>query len=547
MVKKLSIRGRERRWLPASQLRLIPRGDGMPGIEGYAAPFNQKSADIGFREIVMPGAFDRTLANNADVRGLIDHNPPMVLGRTKSGTLVLKTDDYGLHISVRQLPDTSYARDLVVKMERGDVDGMSFAFDTRVDKWRTEDGEEIRELHDIELFDVSVVTYPAYPQTEVALRSLQAYVESRQVSPDAFRVTPFADLPIVRDDLWNPNEDTDADIIAEVNEGGENWDAMKDANLAFAPGDERGGNPPTQANAYKLKVARRIDGTLTVFFRQLASRIAILNGARGGVDVSTTVRQAAFNHAMRYYDKLEIPEEDRPDFNPRFKGQAMKENRGENLGAALTEAVEAMVSDDVTHADVVGRLAEAAGVEMETVSRILNGSTRCPPVERVSIFAEVLGVSVSSLTDAALQDGCDPTLYSAVRSKACPSCRADGGEKRGAGLSSLIEGLIEDMITEDLARDDIIERLGRAAGIAPDTVNQIVLGTIDCPPARRLTGFARVLDVSARRLADAAIADGCDEDLYAGIRSQSPKGGSSDPLAMKRRRLELEERTMGSL
>lgn len=415
MVVKHQIRGRERRCLKISELRVVPQADGTQKIEGYAAVFGQKSEMLGFfREIVMPGAFDRTLANNADVRFLVDHSPPMVLGRTKSGTLQLKADNHGLKVTLPNLPDTSYARDLVVKMERGDVDGMSFAFDTRTDRWRTEDGEEIRELIDVDLFDVSIVTYPAYPQTEVALRSLNAYRETRQVATDDFQVTPFADLPIDREALWNPNEDSDAEIIAEINEDGENWDAMKDANLAFAPGDETGGDPPTQANAYKLKVARRIDGTLTVFFRQLANRVAVINGGRGGVDIPDSVRREAFDHAMRYYDKLEIPEDERPEFATASK----REKRGEVLGSMLSDAVDGMVTDDLPRADIIQQLADAAGISSSTVNQIINGSIQCPPVDRIEAFAGVLDVSIASLTDAALQDGCDPDLYSSVRSTA---------------------------------------------------------------------------------------------------------------------------------
>lgn len=413
MVEKQTVRGRERRCLPVSELRLIPaRGGGMPGIEGYAAVFNQKSADMGFREIVLRGAFDRTLANNSDVRGLVDHASPMVLGRTKSGTLLLEVDEHGLKMKIPTLPDTSYARDLVVKMEREDVDGMSFAFDTRSDRWRTEDGEEIRELVDVDLFDVSVVTYPAYPQTEVALRSLKAHHETRQVEPSDFQVTPFADLPIEAEDLYNPNEDSASELNDEITEGGENWEAMKDSNLTFAPGDETGGDPPTQANAYKLKIARRVNGTLTAFFRQVAASVAIINGSRGGVDVSESVKRDAFDHAMRYYDKLDIPQDERPEFNPR----STREKRGEVLGNALSDAVDAMVTDDLPRADIIQQLADAAGIEPSTVNQILSGSIQCPPVDRVTAFAGVLGISVSSLADAAVQDGCDPDLYSSARS-----------------------------------------------------------------------------------------------------------------------------------
>lgn len=168
----------ERRYLTRQASKLELRAQqGKPTIEGYAIVFNSVSLNLGgFRELVLPGATTESL-KTADVRCLIDHEPCKILGRNTKGTLRLTEDDHGLKIS-DDLPDTSYARDLleIMSPERQDVDGMSFGFNCLDEEWtQTEDGIPLRRLIKIELFDVSVVTYPAYPSTEVALRSLRAH------------------------------------------------------------------------------------------------------------------------------------------------------------------------------------------------------------------------------------------------------------------------------------------------------------------------------------------------------------------------------------
>lgn len=141
-------------------------------LTGYAAVFNQWSEDIGgFREIILPGAFDRAISN-ADVRALINHDPNYVLGRTTSGTLRLEEDEIGLRVEIK-LPNTQYANDLVMMMKRGDINQMSFGFSVDKDRWYEEDGSMRREVYSISrLYDVSVVTFPAYPQTIAQARDV---------------------------------------------------------------------------------------------------------------------------------------------------------------------------------------------------------------------------------------------------------------------------------------------------------------------------------------------------------------------------------------
>ena len=142
-------------------------------LVGYAAVFNAPSHDLGgFREIVAPGAFKRTLADSASVTALYNHNADQVLGRVGSGTLRLEEDDTGLRFEL-DLPDTSYARDLSALVQRGDVAGCSFAFNTRPggEQWEEINGETIRTLTALDLGEITITAQPAYPDTSVAKRN----------------------------------------------------------------------------------------------------------------------------------------------------------------------------------------------------------------------------------------------------------------------------------------------------------------------------------------------------------------------------------------
>lgn len=149
----------------------VRASDGGRTIAGYAAVFNSET-DIGgyFREQIAPGAFSPSL--KGDVRALFDHDTAHVLGRTKSGTLRLAEDDKGLAVEI-DLPDTQTARDLTASMERGDIDGMSFGFRVTKQEWDETQDPPLRTIREVELFEVSVVTFPAYADTEIALRTRQ--------------------------------------------------------------------------------------------------------------------------------------------------------------------------------------------------------------------------------------------------------------------------------------------------------------------------------------------------------------------------------------
>jgi uncharacterized protein len=178
---------REFRIFKKSEIR-AKKGD-KPGIEGHAAVFNQLSEDLGwYREKIMPGAFSAHLKTDPDIRCLFNHDPSAVLGRTKSGTLRVKEDKQGLQYDC-DTPDTQVARDLMTSIDRGDVDQCSFGFRVVSQKWSEEPDPAdpsskrkmiVREVHAAEVFDVSPVTYPAYPQTDVNARA----AELRSLFPD---------------------------------------------------------------------------------------------------------------------------------------------------------------------------------------------------------------------------------------------------------------------------------------------------------------------------------------------------------------------------
>tara|TARA_R110000824_G_scaffold161138_1_gene336340 strand:+ start:3645 stop:4223 length:579 start_codon:yes stop_codon:yes gene_type:complete len=141
-------------------------------LEGYASVFGTPY-DLGrFDEVVEAGAFTRALDEGQDVRALIDHDPAKIIGRSKNGTLEMREDSHGLFTRIH-LPDTQEARDLATLVERGDLDAMSFGFTVQADRWESKEGRNTRYISDVDLYDISVVSFPASISTEVALRSME--------------------------------------------------------------------------------------------------------------------------------------------------------------------------------------------------------------------------------------------------------------------------------------------------------------------------------------------------------------------------------------
>ena len=165
------------------EVRAEQTSDGM-SFSGYAAVFDSPSEPLPFIETIAPGAFSRSLKSNNEVKMFVNHNSDQVLASKRAGTLRLREDSKGLFVEA-DLPDTTYARDLSVLMQRGDVTSMSFGFSVPAggDSWS--DGST-RRLNEVRLHEVSVVTgFPAYEATSASVRSLVALAQRTNLDADA--------------------------------------------------------------------------------------------------------------------------------------------------------------------------------------------------------------------------------------------------------------------------------------------------------------------------------------------------------------------------
>lgn len=142
-------------------------------IEGYFAVFNSNyEIGPGMTESVAPGAFKSSLAN--DIRALINHDTTLVLGRTAAHTLELREDAHGLWGRIDINPNDGDAMNLYERVKRGDVSGCSFGFAIRSeDTDILDDGSVHWTIKDVDLYEVSCCTFPAYEATNIAARSAE--------------------------------------------------------------------------------------------------------------------------------------------------------------------------------------------------------------------------------------------------------------------------------------------------------------------------------------------------------------------------------------
>lgn len=172
----------------------VRSGDDAMTIAGHASVFDTPYELWGFREQVSRGAFKKTL-KEADVAALWNHDPNIVLGRNKSKTLRLKEDDVGLWYEV-DLPDTQAARDLYTLIQRGDVYQSSFAFEIVKEEWEEPEDQRdlpLRTIKEVRLYDVSPVTYPASPSTDVDVaRAVRCFAEALGI--ETFQAESVPDL-----------------------------------------------------------------------------------------------------------------------------------------------------------------------------------------------------------------------------------------------------------------------------------------------------------------------------------------------------------------
>ena len=185
-----------RRQFPVFEVRADKDEEGNMNIRGYAAVFDSLSKPIFgmFKEVLRKGAFKKSI-KEADVRSLWNHEDGKPLGRLGNDTLTLKEDRQGLAFE-NTLPDTTWGRDAYESISRGDVGGMSFRFIPIKEVWHEETDKETgqlkevtRELKEVELIEVSPVTFPAYEGTEVEARKI---LEGSDI--DQERIKSFIDL-----------------------------------------------------------------------------------------------------------------------------------------------------------------------------------------------------------------------------------------------------------------------------------------------------------------------------------------------------------------
>lgn len=182
----------ERRFLSTDQIELRaakPESNSPGTLVGYAIVFDSPSVPLSldagttFIEYVAPGAFSESLADHSiDPQAYFGHDPNRILGRESAKTLTLTVDQKGLKVEI-DLPDTTDGRDAAVSIGRRDIVGMSFGFEVRDEtgeEWSEKDGNLIRILKNINLYEVSITANPAYSSTSVAVRSLSRFLTTHR-------------------------------------------------------------------------------------------------------------------------------------------------------------------------------------------------------------------------------------------------------------------------------------------------------------------------------------------------------------------------------
>lgn len=206
-------------------IRAVP--DAAPVFTGHAAVFNQRTAignpfTWGFYEEVAPGAFTKTLSEG-DARFLVDHDTSLIVARKSAGDLRLTEDSIGLDTEADLDQEVSYVRDLTRNVEKRRITGMSFGFMVVKDDWTSEEVEtstgdpievEVRTIREVQLLEVSAVTFPAYEQTDAAIRSLVLSAKMRRGTLTDADVRKIHGLP-KRDADTDTDDDPNA-IIAAV-------------------------------------------------------------------------------------------------------------------------------------------------------------------------------------------------------------------------------------------------------------------------------------------------------------------------------------------
>lgn len=170
---------KEKRTFALSDVEIRAGTENSQVIEGYASVFNSPTMIGGmFQETIAPGAFAKAISEKADIRALFNHNWDYVMGRTKDGSLTLEEDAKGLKFSVTP-DDTTWEKDLLVKIRNGKINQCSFGFNVTKESWDYDVDPVQRTIEEVTLYEISVVSIPAYDNTEAYVRD--KFTEQKQI------------------------------------------------------------------------------------------------------------------------------------------------------------------------------------------------------------------------------------------------------------------------------------------------------------------------------------------------------------------------------
>jgi len=207
----MSTKKEVRSFVNTGKLEARASGDGKKRLKGTAIVFNSKSSDLGgFVEVISPKALTRTLRESGDVLHLRDHDSSKLLGRTTAGTTTLTVDSDGLHFET-VLPDTEIGNDTYENVRLRNLTGNSFGFVATNDDWQQlPNGTLLRTVLDLDLFEISTTSFPAYQATSVNARAIRSQLAKRdagdasETDPD-YNGTDDGDT----DPLFSPCDDCD--------------------------------------------------------------------------------------------------------------------------------------------------------------------------------------------------------------------------------------------------------------------------------------------------------------------------------------------------
>jgi HK97 family phage prohead protease len=311
----------ERRFLSSATcpVKLQKRDGELEALFGYASVFyNADDPGTEFQiypdlvERIMPTAFDRCLREGADIACLFNHDPNQVLGRSSSGTMRLKCDKRGL--VYQTVPgDTSIARDVCAMVGRGDVRGSSFSFSVVKQAFVTAEDMDVREVHDVDLYDCGPVTFPAYDSSTAGLRSRDFFAVPDEVraayqawKAEQRGAVPYAAGPIYQGDSW----DADAALKRlRAWAGGADsmdWTQYKKA-FAWCESEKS-----DSFGAYKFPHHDIQGGKLVVHRKGVIAAMGAALGARGGTSIPEADRKKVYNHLAQHYKAMDM---DPPEYH----------------------------------------------------------------------------------------------------------------------------------------------------------------------------------------------------------------------------------------